>query len=115
MLIFVGKSPKKQAYYFPTFGLFQVTISGSKSGASEASTSEKAAPREDIMSVLMAYEKKGGSSQKTVIPNTNDSDSDMEDPDDVNVPETSFNRPGESITIEDDDGMHFSFFASRMI
>jgi len=61
----------------------------------EASTSEKAAPREDIMSVLMTFEKGGGSSsQKAVNTLNNDSDSDMEDPDEVRVPESAtYDRP----------------------
>jgi len=74
---------------------------GSKAAATET-TSEKSGPREDIMSVLMAYEKKGGTLGKPIIPG-NESDSEDDDPDEIKVPD--FGKPGPSMMeIDDADG-----------
>jgi len=61
-----------------------------------SSTVDKSAQREDIMSVLMAHEKRGGgaaASKKPMIPETNESDSE-EDMATVNIP-THVNIPGD--------------------
>jgi len=55
----------------------------SRPAPAETTTNDRG-PREDIMSVLLTYEKKGGTLHKPLIPG-NDSDSDGEDPDNVNI------------------------------
>jgi len=74
-----------------------------------ASTVDKSAQREEIMSVLLAYEKRGGgggtsssSSNKPIIPETNNESDSEEDMDTVNIP-THANLPGDGVEVMEDD------------